>query len=264
MPPQSPAPSTPPSSRKRRAEPEPNAEAETATPSLSTTTPNKRPRTPRTPRIRTTSAKATPSKGPRTPRTPRVNTPSKAALKKAETVRRTQHKADWKQWVEEHKWTYDPSYAQQPGTEEIHRTEAKTYYRPTQEELDTLPHWEFENENNPSAPGRSYRHALVRQLVARKHAYLAGLHRTLPDVDEGRIFREGMDLFREAFPDRSDRRPQVVIVLSQKKKPFSPTTMPLPRRNGGFRAPAAAEEDEELPMILHQPFDPCDLGDDCD
>lgn len=50
------------------------------------------------------------------------------------------------------------------------------FYRLKATEMDTLPHWEFENKNYPSHPGRSYSHEGVLMLVSRKHAMLAGLH----------------------------------------------------------------------------------------
>lgn len=73
---------------------------------------------------------------------------------------------------------------------------AKTFYRLTTEELDTLPYWEFENENNPAHPGRSYVLGNVKLLVYRKLATLAGLHKA--GVGEQELLRRGMRLFDEA------------------------------------------------------------------
>lgn len=71
------------------------------------------------------------------------------------------------------------------------------FYRLKAPEMDTLPHWEFENKNYPSHPGRSYSHEGVLMLVSRKHAMLAGLHEK--GLRENELLKQGKKLFDEEY-----------------------------------------------------------------
>lgn len=119
-------------------------------------------------------------------------TPSKAAQRQAEIAHRKQWKLDWERWIVCSQWKDDPQqpYEQKVNTFEIHKSDgeparqlstyyhvltifiAMSYYNLSQQEMGTLPHWEFRNDYNPLTPGRSYSHEGVKMLVARKHAML--------------------------------------------------------------------------------------------
>lgn len=68
------------------------------------------------------------------------------------------------------------------------------FYRLKGPEMDTLPYWEFENQYNPSQPGRSYAHEGVKMLVSRKCAMLAGLHAS-GDLTVYQLISRGKRLF---------------------------------------------------------------------
>lgn len=74
---------------------------------------------------------------------------------------------------------------------------AMQYYRLKAAEMDTLPHWEFENKNYPSHPGRSYSHEGVLMLVSRKHAMLAGLHEK--GLRDHELLKQGKELFEQEY-----------------------------------------------------------------
>lgn len=81
-----------------------------------------------------------------------------------------------------------------------------SFYRLKADELNTLPHWKFENKNNPSKPGRSYSHDAVQRLVYRKFGMLAGVHEQgdieqedieQEDTNTDDLIRQGERLFNE-------------------------------------------------------------------
>lgn len=74
---------------------------------------------------------------------------------------------------------------------------AMKFYRLKAAEMDTLPHWEFENKNYPSHPGRSYSHQGVLMLVSRKYAMLAGLHEK--GLREHELLKQGKKMFDEEY-----------------------------------------------------------------
>ncbi|PVH69683.1 hypothetical protein DL98DRAFT_541416 [Cadophora sp. DSE1049] len=88
-----------------------------------------------------------PRKIPITPQTP-----SKAALRKAQAAQRRGWKEDWGAWVARSKWIKDATYRQKLGLFEIYRSDAMKFYNLKGPEMDTLPHWEFENANCSSRP----------------------------------------------------------------------------------------------------------------
>lgn len=120
-------------------------------------------------------------------------TPSKSALAKAEAAKKREWKAAWNEYVDSSCWEKDDGYRQKVNTFEIHRSDAMQFYRLKAAEMDTLPHWEFENKNYPTHPGRSYSHEGVLMLVSRKHAMLAGLHEK--GLREHELLRQGKELF---------------------------------------------------------------------
>ncbi|KAK2613794.1 hypothetical protein N8I77_000678 [Diaporthe amygdali] len=120
-------------------------------------------------------------------------TPSKSALAKAEAAKKREWKAAWNEHVRLSYWQKDDSYRQKVNTHEIHRSDAMQFYRLKAAEMDTLPYWEFENNNYPSHPGRSYSHEGVLMLVSRKAAMLAGLHEK--GLREHELLRQGKELF---------------------------------------------------------------------
>lgn len=142
-------------------------------------------------------------------------TPSKAALAKAETAKKREWKAAWNEYVESSYWSRTivtdrrstPSRSIGPtvsfvcfeghvyGSTDL--LPAMQYYRLKAAEMDTLPHWEFENKNYPSHPGRSYSHEGVLMLVSRKHAMLAGLHEK--GLRDHELLKQGKELFEQEY-----------------------------------------------------------------
>ncbi|KAI1327590.1 hypothetical protein F5Y16DRAFT_188334 [Xylariaceae sp. FL0255] len=205
------------------------------------------------------SSSASPTKKPRTPQTPR--TPSKAALKKAEVAKKAQWKTDWAKWVEQSRWEKDPDYQQKVGSSEIHKTDAKTFYSLTNEELDTLPYWEFENEYNPSYPGRSYPHEAVLMLVHRKFAILAGFHNS--GLSETGLLKKGKELFdvhdqkkRERNPNRPKQPRMYKLVV---KDPYKRNRFSLP--GGAWESPVW-EDGRIIGHFMNLQFDPHDYDAD--
>ncbi|CAJ2512931.1 Uu.00g010500.m01.CDS01 [Anthostomella pinea] len=216
---------------------------------------------------------ATPTKKPRTqrispstPKTPRIlkalRTLSKTAVKKAEAAQRAAQRQQWKEawteWVAESAWIKDESYRQKVGSVEIHRTDAKTYYRLTTEELNTLPYREFENEHNPAQPGRSYAHEGVKMLVSRKYATLAGLHDS--GLTERELLRRGGKLFDEAKADglrknpNTPGRPKIGKIVRIKKYNDSPARTER-RPPGSWETPVRANG-KLVGYWLNLQFDP--------
>ncbi|KAI0737610.1 hypothetical protein C8Q80DRAFT_314609 [Daedaleopsis nitida] len=105
----------------------------------------------------------------------------------------------WKKWCEARRWEKkdDPEYRQKVGSKEVHRSDAMSYFRLKDYEIDTLPHIIFENEHSPLSPGKSYSLGNLHTLVSRKFAFLAGLD---PDISmktqEVEFLRRGWELFQ--------------------------------------------------------------------
>ncbi|KAJ6546895.1 hypothetical protein B0H19DRAFT_1237620 [Mycena capillaripes] len=82
------------------------------------------------------------------------------------------HKHVWKEWYLTNRLPPDMNYNHPPDTIVTYKSEAKVYYRLTDDELSTLAHVELE-----SSEGRktvTYDHAQIQELVYRKYAMLSG------------------------------------------------------------------------------------------
>lgn len=75
---------------------------------------------------------------------------------------------------------------------------AMSYFRLKDYEIDTLPYVLFDDEHNPTTPGRSYNLGNLHTLVSRKFAFLHGLDEKLdPRTREVELLKRGWSLFDE-------------------------------------------------------------------
>ena len=67
------------------------------------------------------------------------------------------------------------------------------HFRLSSEEMSAIPYIEFENQYNPSTPGRSYNIRNVEQIAYRKAAMLVGVHDR--DIKDAEIIKQGKVLY---------------------------------------------------------------------
>ncbi|KAG8167169.1 hypothetical protein KVR01_002858 [Diaporthe batatas] len=185
-------------------------------------------------------------------------TPSKSALAKAEARKKKEWKAGWDEYVRASFWEKDGSYRQKVNTFEIHRSDAMKFYRLKAAEMDTLPHWEFENKNYPSHPGRSYSHEGVLMLASRKHAMLAGLHER--GLREHELLKQGKKLFDEEQERLLQRTPNKnreprLFKISKRRPRRELMGFPDDTPSGSWESPIW-EDGEIIGHWLNYQFDP--------
>ncbi|KAJ3871722.1 hypothetical protein F5051DRAFT_184706 [Lentinula edodes] len=149
---------------------------------------------------------------PITPSTPRkARTHGSGAtteLSGPKSPTKTQIKNKWLKWCADNRWNpaTDLGYKQKIGTQEVHRSDAMSYFCLKDYEINTVPFITFENQYNENAPGRSYNLSNLRTLVSRKSAYLAGLNYDFdPKNNEVELLRAGWNLFQKENEKREER-----------------------------------------------------------
>ncbi|KAJ4500542.1 hypothetical protein C8R41DRAFT_427400 [Lentinula lateritia] len=146
---------------------------------------------------------------PSTPRKARTNgSGTTTELSSPKSPTKTQIKKTWSKWCADNRWDPDTDlgYKQKIGTQEVHRSDAMSYFCLKDYEIDTVPFITFENQHNENAPGRSYNLSNLRTLVSRKSAYLAGLNDDFdPKINEVDLLRKGWNLFRKENEKREER-----------------------------------------------------------
>ncbi|KAF2671110.1 hypothetical protein BT63DRAFT_412180 [Microthyrium microscopicum] len=103
-----------------------------------------------------------------------------------------QNTADWHQWVAANRHMDYNNYTGQKY-QEIHQYDARLFYGLTQAELNTLPHKEFRSRFD-ERPGWAYCHYSVLNLVYRKEAMIAGVHRA-QGYDPALLLKHGKILY---------------------------------------------------------------------
>ena len=75
---------------------------------------------------------------------------------------------------------------------------AMSYFRLKDYEIDTLPYVLFDDEHNPTTPGRSYNLGNLHTLVSRKFAFLNGIDEELdPRTKEVEFLKRGWELWEQ-------------------------------------------------------------------
>ncbi|TVY15461.1 hypothetical protein LARI1_G008752 [Lachnellula arida] len=194
----------------------------------------------------------------RKPQTPSPSKRTKTTQKKSEALQKKEWKNEWTQWVTDSKWEKDPTYRQKVKTNEIHKTAARKFYRLSAEEMATLPYWEFENEYNPSCPGRSYAHDGVKMQAYRKLAMLSGLHKQ--GLSEAELLRRGAKLFGESQSKRHQKNPNMPMTPKTfrifQKTSYSYSQDRSPEEPIGSWETAVWENGKKIGYWLMYQFDP--------
>ncbi|KAK0463722.1 uncharacterized protein EV420DRAFT_1729064 [Desarmillaria tabescens] len=87
------------------------------------------------------------------------------------------------------------------GWKVVQYTDAKNHFRFSDQEMGTLPYVTFENQNNPSRPGKSYNKLDLLRLAYRKEAALNGVEGALDGVPNDSMLKEGQRLFDARMDD---------------------------------------------------------------
>ncbi|THU90108.1 hypothetical protein K435DRAFT_841574 [Dendrothele bispora CBS 962.96] len=104
-------------------------------------------------------------------------------------------KAAWDTWCQQHVWPFDNDYKLPGGSRYLIKTLAQSNFNLKKEELATLPHQTFKNQNNPKRPGEKYAENKLYELAYRKHAAINGVEGALEEVLTNDVLEKGKALF---------------------------------------------------------------------
>lgn len=126
----------------------------------------------------------------------------KAGAEKAEEdAIKERYKQIWNEWLAHNEWNpeHDRYYRQKIEWEVVQPSDAKTFYRFTDAEMDTLPY--AMNRCNPRRPGKAYNRLDLIRLAYRKEAALNGVKGAVHGMPRDKMFKEGKRLFEARMKD---------------------------------------------------------------